>query len=129
MIKTDLKDIYLGAVEKDGGWDVKVYLINTGDKERTVQLLQGSFDGTGDALINLGHSSYKKIIIPAKGSVQIDHMDDAGQLDFTTYYNIKVGDTEYIEQINGWSFYGDKEVDIPIINEKGYFGGFGKVGE
>jgi len=129
MVKTDLKDIYLGAVEKDGGWDVKVYLINTGDKERTVQLLQGSFDGTGDVLLDLGHSTYKKIIIPAKGSVQIDHMDDAGQLDFTTYYNIKVGDTEYIEQINGWSFYGDKEVDIPIINEKGYFGGFGKVGE
>jgi hypothetical protein len=56
-------------------------------------------------------------------------MDDAGQLDFTTYYNIKISDTEYIEQINGWSFSKEKLVDIPILNEKGYFSGFSKVGQ
>ena len=56
-------------------------------------------------------------------------MDDAGQLDFTTYYNIKIGDTEYIEQIIGWSFSKEKMADIPILNETGYFSGFSQVGK
>ena len=78
---------------------------------------------------DLGKSPYKQITIPAKGFLQIDHMDDAGQLDFTTYYNIKIGDTEYIEQINGWSFSKEKMADIPILNETGYFSGFSQVGK
>lgn len=129
MEKTDLESIYLGAVEKDNGWDVKVYVINTSDTPKDLQLLQGSFQGDTDSLIDLGGSKYKQITIPAKGFIEIDHMDDAGQLDFTTYYNIKSGNTEYVEQINGWSFSKEKLVDIPILNEKGYFSGFGKVGQ
>ncbi len=129
MEKTDIEDIYLGAVEKDKGWDVKVYIINTSDVSKELQLLQGSFQGDTDSLLDLGKSPYKQITIPAKGFLQIDHMDDAGQLDFTTYYNIKIGDTEYIEQINGWSFSKEKMADIPILNETGYFSGFSQVGK
>lgn len=130
MVETNLENIYLGAVETKGGWDVKVYIINTSDEPKTLLLLQGSFQGDTDGLLDLGHSPYKQIVIPAKESLQIDHMDDAGQLDFTTYYNIKVGDTEYLEQISGRSFFPeDKLVDIPILNKKGYFAGFGKVGK
>lgn len=130
LTETDLKDIYLGAVEKSSGWDVKVYIINTSNEIKTLQLLQGSFDGNSDTVLDLGHSSYKEITIPAKTAIQIDHMDDAGELDFTTYYNIRVGENEYVEQINGWSFFSkDQMVDIPILNEKGYFSGFGKVGK
>ena len=128
MTETDLKDIYLGAVEKNGGWDVKVYLINTSNKPQILKLMQGSFQGDTDGFLDLGHSDYKKMLIPAKGYLQIDHMDDAGQLDFTTYYNIKIGGNEYIEQINGTSFFG-KLANIPILNEMGYLSGFGKVGK
>jgi len=127
--KTDLTGIYLGAVEKNKGWDVKVYVINISEEPKSIEILQGSFQGDTDGLLDLGHSPYKEITIPAKGFFQIDHMDDAGQLDFTTYYTLRVGDTEYIEQINGWSFQEDKMVDIPILDEKGYFSGFGKVGK
>ena len=87
MKDTDLNGIYLGAVEKDNGYDVKVYLINISDKPKILQLLQGSFQGDEDGLLDLGHSPYKEIIVPANGYIQIDHMDDPGQLDFTTYYN------------------------------------------
>ena len=127
--ETDLKGIYLGAVEKDGGWNVKVYIINTSDESKELELLQGSFNGNADELMDLGHSPYKGVTIPAKSYVEIDHMDDPGELDFTTYYNIKIGDVEYIEQINGWSFRKDKLVEIPILNQRGYFSGFGRVGK
>lgn len=80
-------------------------------------------------MLDLGHSQYKEIIVPANDFIQIDSMDDAGQLDFTTYYNIMVGGCEYLEEINAWSFQDDKVVDIPILNEKGYFSGFSKVGK
>lgn len=127
--ETDIKDIYLGAVEKDGGWNVKVYIVNTSHESKELQLLQGSFNGNADAVMDLGHSPYKAITIPAKSYVEIDHMDDPGELDFTTYYNIRIGDVEYIEQINGWSFMKDKLVEIPILNQKGHFSGFGRVGK
>jgi len=29
--------------------------------------------------------------------------------------------------LNGWSFYSNKKLDIPIINEKSYFSGFRRV--
>ncbi len=128
MTDTDIKDIYLGAIEKNGGWDVRVYIINTSNENKTVQLLQGSFQGGEEGVLDLGHSRYKEIEVPQKGYVEIDHMDDAGQLDFTTYYNIRVGDNEYLAEINGWSFPKDKLDDVPILNAKGYFSGFGKVG-
>lgn len=125
---TELTDIYLGAVQKEGNiFDVRVYLVNISDEDRNVCIMQGSFDGSGDVLIDLGHSSYKEIKIPGKGFIEIDRMSDMGELDFTTYYNIKIGDIEYLEEINGWSFSEEKLVDIPILNQRGYLGGFGKV--
>ena len=54
MEKTDIEDIYLGAVEKDKGWDVKVYIINTSDVSKELQLLQGSFQGDTDSLLVSG---------------------------------------------------------------------------
>jgi len=130
IVETDLPHVYLGAVEKKGNvFDVRVYLINVSDEKKVVYLMQGSFDGTGDKLIDLGHSKYKEIKIPAKGFVEIDHMGDMGELDFTTFYNLRVGDTEYLEQINGWSLSNDKLVDIPVLNQRGYLGGFRKCGK
>lgn len=129
MVESDLKDIYLGAVETDNLNDVRVYIINISDEPKTVQLLQGSFDGDDDGLLDLGHSPYKDLIIPAKGFVEIDHMEDGGELDFTTHYNIRFGDTEYMEDISGRSFLYHKPVVIPILNKKGYFSGFNKIGK
>lgn len=130
MVTTDLKNIYLGAVENNGDiWSVKVYLTNTSGKPKTVQQLQGSFAADiFEPVMDLGHSPYKEITIPAKAFIQIDQMNDWGELDFTTYYNIKDGENVYLEQINGWSFWKDRVIKIPIINEIGYFGGFGKCG-
>jgi len=129
MIKTDLKNIYLGVINKENGYNVKVYIINDFEKVKTIQLLQGSFQGDNDNFFDLGHSPYKEINIPAKGYFQIDYMDDPGQLDFTTYYNIKVDDEIYIQEINGSSFPKDKLANLPIIKEKGYLLGFNKVKE
>lgn len=130
MKTTDLPYIYLGAVKKEGDiFDMRVYLINISSEDKNAYLMQGSFDGGGDELIDLGHSKYKEIKIPAKGFIEIDHMRDMGELDFTTFYNLKVGDTEYLEQINGWSLSEDRLVDIPILNQKGYLGGLGKCGK
>ncbi|MDO8559062.1 MAG: hypothetical protein Q7R84_01905, partial [bacterium] len=130
VIITDLPYIYLGAIEKEGDvFDVRVYLINIANEDKVVYLMQGSFDGAGDELINLGHSKYKEIKIPAKGFIEIDHMSDMGEMDFTTFYNLKVGDTEYLEQINGWSLSKDRLIDIPVLNQRGYLGGFGKCGK
>lgn len=130
MPKTDLPCIYLGAVEKKGkDFDVRVYLINISNEDKIVYLMQGSFQGDEDGLVDLGHSKYKEIKIQAKGFTEIDHMRDMGEMDFTTFYNLKVEDTEYLEEINGWSLSKDRLVDIPVLNQKGYLGGFGKCGK
>ena len=127
MKPTDLKDIYLGAVEKDYGSDVKVYLINTSDEPQTVLLSQGAHAGDLDGVMDLGQSKYRKIVIPARGSTQIDHMDDAGQLEFMTTYTLRAGDHEYFDEINHRSFSKERNVDIPILNENGYLGGFSRT--
>lgn len=129
-VETDLNGLYLGALNHDNGWDVKVYLINISDQSIGVKLLQGSFQGDEDTLIDLGHSKHRALIIPAKGYVEIDHMDDPGQLDFTTYYNLLVGRTVYYADVSGRSFDSNAgEVKIPLLNEKGYLAGFGRVGD
>jgi hypothetical protein len=128
MQETDLKDIYLGAVEKNNLNDVCVYIINTSNESKIIKLLQSSVQGDTEGLLDLGKSSYEDVLIPANGFIKIDHMDDGGQLDFTTSYNIKVGKTEYFESINGHSF-DKKPVDIPMLNQKGFFSGFRKVGK
>lgn len=126
-VKTDLENIFLGVINNDNGYDVKVYIINIFEEPKKIQLLQGSFQGNEDELLDLGHSPYKELLIPANGYLQIDHMKDPGELDFTTYYNIKVDGVEYLEQINGWCFSEDKLISIPTLNEKGYLFGFSKV--
>jgi hypothetical protein len=129
-MKTDLSEIFLGAIEKNNCSDVKVYLLNTSTTPKTLLLLQGSFQGDVDGLMNLGSSPYKEITVPAMGFVQIDHMDDAGQLDFTTHYTVKDKEHEYVTQINGWSFFHeDKLVELPFLKERGYLSGFGLVGK
>lgn len=130
MKDTDLKNVYLAAFEKENSQelDVDVCIVNLSDEPLTLQLLQGSFEGDSDGLFDLGHSNYKTITVPAKGFRKIDHFDDDGQLDFTTYYNIKVGDAVYLDQINGRSLSRDHWVDIPVLEVKGYLGTFGKVG-
>lgn len=129
MIKTDLKNIYLGVVNKENSYDVKVYIINDSEDVKIIKLLQGSFQGDNDNFSDLGHSSYKEIKIPSKGYFQIDYMDDPGQLDFTTYYTIESDNEKYIQEINGWSFSNDKLIDLPIVKEKGYLFDFNKVKE
>jgi hypothetical protein len=112
----------LAAFEKENPaeLDIDVCLISLSDKPQVMQAMQGSFQGDDDGILDLGHSRYKTITIPPMGFQKIDHFDDEGQLDFTTWYTIKVGDNEYFDQINGWSFRDDKLVDIPVLNAKGY---------
>jgi hypothetical protein len=121
MNTTDLENIYLVAFEKENPkeLDIDVCLINLSDKPQVLQIMQGSFEGDMDGVLDLGHSKYKTITIPAMGFQKIDHFDDEGQLDFTTSYTIKAGDREYFDQISGRTFYGEW-VDIPILNVKGY---------
>ena len=104
MTKTDLDGIYLCAFEKgkpNEELDLDVCILNTSDKPKT-------------------------LVIPAKGYTKIDHFSDEGELDFTTNYNIKVGNTTYMDDISAACFFRDSIVDIPIVNRKGYLGGFRK---
>ncbi|MBS0523985.1 MAG: hypothetical protein JSS04_10140 [Proteobacteria bacterium] len=123
MNNTDDRHLYLAAFEKENPaeLDIDVCLLNLSDKSQVVQVMQGSFQGDDDGVLDLGHSRYKTIALPAMGFERIDHFDDGGQLDFTTWYTIKAGDREYLEHVNGWTFFSDdKFVDIPVLNVKGY---------
>lgn len=130
MVKQPLKNLYLGAIkgvaEKDGRRepDLRVYLINTSDEVKTLELVQSSFQGDSDGILDLGHSRNKEINIPAKGFVQIDRMNDEGQLDFTTAYTIKIGDDTYFDQIDWLSFSGSKLKNVPILNKEGFLSDF-----
>jgi hypothetical protein len=129
--ETDLEGIYLAAFERDNPnarLDLDVYILNLSDSPRTLELCQASFQGDLDGLLDLGHSRYKTVVIQPKAFLKIDHFDDDGQLDFTTAYNIRVGDDQYFDQINGWSFSKDRLVDIPVLDARGYLGGFSKAG-
>lgn len=128
MRTANLPDIYLGAVEKDYCSDVRVYLVNVASEPRTVLLKQGAHAGDLDGVMDLGASNFREIFIPAKGATLIDHMDDAGQLDFMTSYTLKVGQHEYLDEINHRSFSKQKIVEIPTLNERGYLGRFGRIG-
>ena len=123
MKNTDVENLYLAAFKKENPkeLDIDVCLINLSDKPQVLQVMQGSFEGDTDGLLDLGHSRYTTITIPAMGFQKIDHFDDGGQLDFTTWYTIKAGDHEYYGDVSGRTFYDkDKWADIPVLNVKGY---------
>lgn len=115
-----LKDIFLGAIEEKKDWNVKVYMINVSDKPMTFEVMQGSIYGDDDSLMDLGHSDYRKLTIPSKGYVQIDQMNDPGELDFLTYYDVKFAGQVYSASINGWSLIGPRVGNVPILNQRGY---------
>ena len=119
-------NLYLAAIDRNKGWDVSVYVVNTSKESQTISIKQTSFMGDTDNLLELPGSDYKQILVPGESYFQIDHMDDAGQLDFTTAYTITIGDEIYFEQINGWSFSDKNMKNVPFLNEKGYFAPFMK---
>lgn len=76
-------------------------------------------------ILNLG--AYAPIVVAPKGCVKVDHFIDSGELDFTTYYNIRAGGAEFLAHVSGWSF-DNKLIDIPVHDRKGYLEPFGRVG-
>lgn len=123
MNNTDVENLYLAGFEKENPkeLDIDVCLINLSDKPQVVQVMQGSFQGDDDGILDLGHSRYKTITIAPMNFEKIDHFDDEGQLDFTTWYTIKAGGNKYFDQINGRTFFkDDKLMNIPILNVRGY---------
>jgi hypothetical protein len=108
VVKPDLENIYLAAYEKenDKELDVDVCLLNLSERPQVVEVMQGSYEADIDGFMDLGHSNYKTIILPAKGFQKIDHFDDEGQLDFTTWYTIRVDGRKFLEHFNGWSLLG-----------------------
>jgi hypothetical protein len=127
VVKTDLENIYLAAYEKDNDkeLDVDVCLLNLSDRPQVVEVMQGSYEGDIDSFMDLGHSNYKTITLPAKGFQKIDHFDDEGQLDFTTWYT-KADGRKFLEHFNGWSLFREGSADIPLLNVKGYLVGLEK---
>jgi hypothetical protein len=87
---------------------------------QVVEVMQGSYEADIDSFMDLGHSNYKTITLPAKGFQKIDHFDDEGQLDFTTWYTIRVDGRKFLEHFNGWSLLRNGSADIPLLNVKGY---------
>jgi hypothetical protein len=127
MPKTNLKGVYLAVFENENSQaldDINVCIINLSDKPQPLMHSQGSFQGDMDGILDLGHSRDKKLTIPANGSAKIDHFSDAGELDFTTCYTVKVGRREFSACIDGWIFLRKKEIDIPMLNRRGYLLGF-----
>ncbi len=122
MVTTDLENIYLAAYEKenDKELDVDVCLLNLSERPQTVKVMQGSYEADIDSFMDLGHSDHKTITLPPKGFQKIDHFDDEGQLDLTTWYRIRVDGREFLEHFNGWSLLRDGSADIPLLNVKGY---------
>src|SRR5690242_10017509 len=129
--RSDLADVYLAAFENENSkeLDVDVCILKLSIEPRLLELVLAAFQGDSDGIFDLGHSRCKTILIPPMGFQKIDHFGDVGQLDFTTAYNIKVGGAEYFDQINARSLQRENWVDIPVLNRKGYLGGFHKVGE
>jgi hypothetical protein len=122
LVKTDLESLYLAAYEKanDKQLDVDVCLLNLSDRPQVVEVMQGSYEADTDSFMDLGHSDYKTITRPPKGYHKIDHFDDEGQLDFTTWYSIRIGGRVLLEHFNGWSLFRDGSSEIPLLNVKGY---------
>ena len=122
MVKADLEHIYLAAYERenDKELDVDVCLLNLSERPQVVEVMQGSYEADTDGVMDLGHSKYRTISLPAKGFQRIDHFDDEGQLDFTTWYTIRVDGRKFLEHFNGWSLIRNESADIPLLNVKGY---------
>jgi hypothetical protein len=118
--KTNLKGVYLAVFENENSQevDIDVCITNLSDEPQTLMHSQGSFQGDMDGILDLEHSRDKKLTIPAKGSAKIDHFSDAGELDFTTCYAVKVGRREFSACIDGWIFVRKKEIDIPVLNRR-----------
>ncbi|WIM10075.1 hypothetical protein [Enhydrobacter sp.] len=130
MDHTDLPNVFLGAFENENSreLDIDICIVNLGDEPLTLGMCSGSFAGDMDGLMELGHSRYRQIVVPARGTTKVDHFSDEGELDFTTFYNIRVGSVQYLAEINGWNFGKDKLADIAPLQRSGYLVGFGRVG-
>jgi hypothetical protein len=114
---------------------VDVYLVNPTDETFKVATRQGSFDGSGDQLLDLGYGKKPTFELKPNSFHLIDKMRDGGELDFMTYYNLYVTgeNKEYQElfwQINGWSFMGRQEElnrreNLPVLDKPGLMLGGG----
>jgi hypothetical protein len=131
MERTDLPNVFLGAFENQNSQelDIDVCIVNLGDEPIMLEMCSGSFAGDMDGLMELGRSRYRQIEVPAMGTTKVDHFSDEGELDFTTFYNIRIGSVQYLAQINGWDLQRDKLVDIAPLGRSRCLVGFCRVGK
>lgn len=121
------KKLFLGITySKKSIIPVDVYIVNPTNEIFSIVVDQGSFDGTGDQLFDLGHGKKPSFELKPNSFHLIDKMRDCGELDFVTYYNLDATDKDnktehYFWQIKGWSFMGRQEElnrrkNLPILN-------------
>ena len=118
--------IFLGAFEVEKPWRVEVYLINNTDAFLIGEKQQGSIQSDDDTFLDLGHSTWKRLEVAPSTAVKIDQMDDGGELDFHTWYNVKIKDKVLSASIGGSRFYfGPRSKEqLPILNRIGYLDTF-----
>ena len=131
MVKADLEHIYLAAYERenDKELDVDVCLLNLSERPQVVEVMQGSYEGDTDGVMDLGHSKYKTIALPAKGFQRIDHFDDEGQLDFTTWYIHQSRRPQILGTLQRVVSDSERERGYPASERQRLPGGLGKIGK
>lgn len=127
----DYKDVFAAIVQgsEDGSFRVTIHLVNPTDKKYKVYMNTGAFQGDMDGgLLNLGWRKLFPEVLQPHSSMVIDRMDDPGELDFMSYYNItlknanEATDVRYdLVSVNGWSvyFHDDDYCMLPVLNKIG----------